>query len=131
MVEVTGFTGLIIAFVASLLVSAFGIYVGGRVITDASSYVYAFVTALIGAVVWAVVALLVGSIPLLGVLAPILALIALIWVINWRYPGGWLAAIGIAIVGWLAILAVRFVLGLLGLINFGLMESMGTVGGMG
>jgi len=124
MVEVAGFTGSIIAFVASLLVSAFGIYVGGRVITDANSYVYAFVTALIGAVVWAVVALFVGAIPLLGILAPILALIALIWVINWRYPGGWLAAIGIALVGWLAILVVRFVLGLLNVITFGALNGL-------
>lgn len=127
MVEIAGVSGSVIAFVVSLLVSAFGIYVGGRVITDASSYVYAFVTALIGAVVWAAVALFVGAIPLLGILAPILALIALIWVINWRYPGGWLAAIGIALIGWLAILVVRFVLGLLGLITFGLFNGVSGV----
>ena len=132
MVE-AGFIGPIIAFVVSLLISAFGIYAGGRVITDASSYAYALVTALIGAAVWAVVVLFVGAVPLLGVLAPLLALIALIWVINWRYPGGWLAAIGIALVGWLAILAVRFVLGLLGLITFGMggISGMGGMGGMG
>jgi len=131
MAAVAGLTGTIIAFVVSLLVGAFGIYVGGRVITDASSYAYAFVTALIGAAVWAVVVLFVGAIPLLGILAPLLALVALIWVINWRYPGGWFAAIGIALVGWLAILVVRFVLGLLGLITFGMMNGMRGMGGIG
>ena len=124
MVEVAGVSGDVIAFVASLLVSAFGIYVGGRVITDASSFVYAFVTALIGAIVWAVIALVVGSIPILGLLAPVLALIALIWVINWRYPGGWLAAIGSALIGWLAILDVRFVLSLLNVITFGALNGL-------
>ena len=87
MVE-AGFIGPIIAFVVSLLISAFGIYAGGRVITDASSYAYALVTALIGAAVWAVVVLFVGAIPLLGVLAPLLALSALIWVINCAIPAG-------------------------------------------
>jgi hypothetical protein len=124
MVEMATSTGSLIALVLSLLVGALGIYVGGRVITDASSYVYAFVTALIGAVVWAVIGFFVDAIPLLGILAPILALIALIWVINWRYPGGWISAIAIAIIGWVAILVVRFVLGLFDIVTFGLTGAL-------
>lgn len=105
-----------IVFVVSLLIGALGIYVGARVVADVDDYTYAIVTALIGAVVWVVVAALVGWIPLLG---PILALIAYVAVINYRYPGGWMRAIGIALIAWLASIVVLYVLAVLGLTTFG------------
>ena len=103
----------IIGFVVALLVGAFGIYVGGRVITDADSYVYAIVTALIGSAIWFVVSFFIGFIPLIG---PILALIAYLWVINRRYPGGWISAAGIAIIAWIAVFAVVLLLSVVGLV---------------
>ena len=106
----------IIVFVVSLLIGALGIYVGARVISDYDDYTYAIVTALIGAIVWAVVSLFVGWIPLLG---PILVLIAYVAIINWRYPGGWVDAILIALVAWIAVLVVVYVLAAVGLTSFG------------
>ena len=105
----------IIVFVVSLLIGALGIYVGARVITDTDDYTYALVTALIGAIVWTLVALFIGWIPLLG---PLVALIAYIAVINYRYPGGWLNAIGIALIAWLASLLVVGLRAVLGVTTF-------------
>jgi hypothetical protein len=106
----------LIVFAVSLLIGALGIYVGARILTDVDDYTYAIVTALIGAVVWVVVAALVGWIPLLG---PILALIAYVAVINYRYPGDWMRAIGIAFIAWLASLVVVYILALLDIASFG------------
>ncbi|USZ68716.1 hypothetical protein NGM10_03015 [Halorussus salilacus] len=104
----------VIGFVVSLLIGALGIYVGGRIITGIEDYGYAVITALIGSVVWWLVAVLVGWIPLLGT---VLALAAWIYVINVRYPGGWGKAIGIALVAWLSVWVVLVVLGTLGLLT--------------
>jgi hypothetical protein len=100
-----------IAFVVGLLIGALGIYVGARVIVDYEDYTYAIVTALIATLVW----ILLGWIPLLG---PILALIAYIAIINWRYPGGWLQAIGIALIAWIASFVVLYVLAVVGISSF-------------
>jgi hypothetical protein len=112
----------LIVFVVSLLIGAVGIYVGARVVTGHDDYTYAIVTALIGAVIWAVVGLLFGWIPFLG---PLLALVAYVAVINYRYPGGWLNAILIALIAWIASLAVLYVLALVGI---GAFEAVGVPG---
>lgn len=112
----------IIVFVVSLLVGALGIYLGARIITDYEDYTYAIVTALLGAIIWAVVGFLFGWIPLLG---PILVLIAYVAVINYRYPGGWGNAILISLIAWLAALAVLYVLALFGI---GAFEAIGVPG---
>lgn len=112
----------IVVFVVSLLIGAFGIYVGARVITDVEDYTYAIVTALIGAVIWVVVAFFLGWIPLLG---PVLALLAYVGVVNYRYPGGWVNAIAIALIAWIASLVVLYVLGVLGIAAF---EAIGVPG---
>lgn len=112
----------IIVFVVSLLMGALGIYVGARVITDHDDYLYAIVTALIGAVVWAVIGFLFGWIPFLG---PLLVLIAYVAVIKYRYPGGWVNAILIALIAWIASLIVLYVLALIGIGGF---EAVGVPG---
>jgi len=112
----------LVVFVVNLLIGALGIYVGARVIADFDDYSYAIVTALIGGFVWAIVALFLGWIPLLG---PLLALVAYVGVINARYPGGWFDALGIAAIAWLASVAVLFVLGLVGIVAF---EAVGVPG---
>ena len=112
----------LVVFLVNLLIGALGIYVGARVIADFDDYTYAIVTALIAGLVWALVAFFFGWIPLLG---PLLAFLAYIGVINVRYPGGWLDAIGIAAVAWLASVVVLFVLGVVGLVAF---EAMGVPG---
>jgi hypothetical protein len=103
----------VVLFVVSLLVGALGIYAGARIIADVDDYTYAIITALVGAVVWTIVAVLFGWIPLLG---PLLALLAYVGVLNWRYPGGWVNAAGIALVAWLTALVVLYVLAALNVV---------------
>lgn len=112
----------LVVFVVSLLIGALGIYVGARITTGAEDYTYAIITALIGAIVWVVISFFFGWIPLLG---PILALIAYIAIINWRYPGGWMNAIAIALIAWLSAFVVLYMLSLLGVTTF---EAMGVPG---
>jgi hypothetical protein len=109
----------LIVFIVSLLIGALGIYIGARVITDYDDYTYAIVTALIGAIAWA----LVSWIPLLGL---ILALIVYLGVINWRYPGGWVDAALIALIAWVAVLVVVYILNVLGLAPFGALGVPGA-----
>ena len=47
-------------------------------------------------------------------------------VINYRYPGGWGNAIGIALVAWIASLVVLYILGILGVTAFDAMGVPGT-----
>jgi len=112
----------IAVFVVSLLIGALGIYIGARVIAGYDDYTYAIVTALLGAIVWALVAFFLGWVPFLG---PLLALLAYVAVINARYPGGWLKAIGISLIAWLAAVIIMAILGFLGLVSF---EAFGVPG---
>lgn len=114
--------GSIVGFIVSLLVGALGIYAGARVITDVDDYGYAFVTALIGSAVWFVVSFFLGWIPLLG---PLLALIAYLWLVNRRYPGGWINAITITLIAYIAAAVVLTVLAALGITSF---EALGVPG---
>ena len=95
--------GPLVAFLVALLVGGLAIFVSARVVVDVDDYSHAIVTAFLGAIAWA----LTSWVPLLG---PILALVAWIWVINWRYPGGWGTAAAIGLVAWLAALVILFVL---------------------
>ena len=112
----------VVVFLVSLLIGALGIYVGARVIVGAGDYDHAVVTALIGAIVWAVVGFFVGWIPLLG---PLLALLAYVAVINVRYPGDWTAAGMIGLIAWLTVLIALYVLAAIGATGF---EAVGVPG---
>ncbi|WP_096389561.1 hypothetical protein [Halopenitus persicus] len=103
--------GSIVSFVVALLVGGLAIYVGARVIADVDDYSHAVITALIGAVAWA----LVSWVPLIG---PLVALVVWIGVINWRYPGGWGQAAVIGLVAWVAALVILIVLN--GLLSLGI-----------
>lgn len=111
-----------IVFVVSLLIGAAGIYAGAQIIVGRGDYDHAIVTALIGAIVWAIVGFVVGWIPLLG---PLLALIAYVGVINWRYPGDWTAAAMIGLVAWVTVLIALYALAALGITGF---EALGVPG---
>lgn len=107
--------GTIVSFVVALLVGGLAIYISGRVVAGVDDYSHAVVTALIGAIAWAVGSL----IPLIGALV---ALIAWIWVIKWRYPGGWKDAAIMGLVAWVAALVIIALLNLvldLGISAFG------------
>jgi len=111
-----------VLFAASLLVGAVGIYAGARVATGVDSLAGAAVTALAGAVVWALVDLFLGWIPLLG---PAATVVAYVGVVKWRYPGGWLTAAAIALV---AVVTASVVLWALGTLGVGGVDAFGVPG---
>lgn len=111
-----------IVFLVSLVLGALGIYVGARIIVGKRGFDHAIVTALLGAIVWTVVGAVVGWIPLLG---PLLALIAYVAVINFRYSTEWTAAAMIGLVAWVTVLLVLYALAALGVTGF---EAVGVPG---
>ena len=95
----------LVVFVVSLLIGALGIHIGAVVIAAVNDYTYAFFTALIGAIVWAITGLLFGWIPFLG---PAIVLLAYLGIVKRRYPGGWIDAAGITLVAWVAVMLVLY-----------------------
>lgn len=105
----------LIVFIVSLLIGALAIYIGARIVVGVDNYTYAIGTALIAAIVWVIVSFFFGWIPLIG---PLLVLIAYLAVIKWRYPGGWISAIAIALIAWIAGIVILMILGALGIVPF-------------
>ena len=99
---VVPFIGSIAAFIIALLIGGLAIYISARFVVDVDDYSHAVVTAVLGAIGWA----LTAWIPLIG---PIIALIVWIWVIKWRYPGGWVKAGIIGGVAWIAALIILLI----------------------
>jgi hypothetical protein len=109
MVELVG--GLV-SFLVSLLVGTVAIAVAASLVTGERDYANALVTALVGAVAWGLAALLLGWIPLLGWVVPLVAWVA---VVNWRYEGGWANAAVIGFLAWLTASVAMVVLGFVGI----------------
>jgi hypothetical protein len=95
--------GSVVTFLVALLVGGLAIYFGASLVVGSDDYGHAVVTALLGAIVWA----LTSWIPLVGLLV---ALVVWVGVVNWRYPGGWGNAAIIGVVAWLSALVILFVL---------------------
>ena len=113
----------VLVFLVSLIVGAAAIHLAARLVIDRDTgFRRATLTALIGAVVYALVGLFIGWVPLLG---PLLMLVAWVAVINWRYPGGWVSAIGIGFVAWVVALLIVFALSELGIVT---PEALGVPG---
>ncbi|MEF8791621.1 MAG: hypothetical protein V5A61_15955 [Haloarculaceae archaeon] len=96
------FLGSLVAFVVALLIGGLAIYTSARLVVDVDDYGHAVVTALVGAIGWA----LTEWIPLIG---PLIALVVWIGVINWRYPGGWVRAAVIGLGAWISALVVLLI----------------------
>lgn len=111
-----GLTDTAVVFLVSLLVGGLGIHLGSLVIVGESEYGRAVWTALLGALVWGVVGFLFAGLPLLG---PVLVFLAYLAVIKHRSRAGWLEAGGIALVAWVASLAVLWMLAVAGWTSFG------------
>lgn len=113
----------LVVFAVSLLVGGVAIYVAARHVTYSDGYggmtfEHAVVTALLGAVAWA----LLAWIPLVGSL---LALAGWITVIRWRYPGGWDRAAVTGAAAWATAVVVLAALELLGV---GSVSAIGVPG---
>jgi len=87
-------------------------------VADARDYGHAVLTALLGALVWA----LLEPIPLLGGL---LAIVAWVAVVKWRYRLGWIGSIAIGIAAWAAAVVV---LAALELVGIGSVSALGVPG---
>lgn len=105
----------LLGFALGVLVGGLALFVGSRFLGGGKSYEHAVVTALIGALAWA----LLSPIPLLG---PVIALVGWIAVLKWRYPVGWLRAAGVGVAAWAAAVVIVAALGLLGI------NAIGAVG---
>lgn len=98
-----------VAFAVGTLVGGLALFVSAAVVRRRTGdYEHAVVTALLGALAWAVL----GPIPVVGGL---LALVGWIWVLKWRYPGGWTRAAIHGVVAWVAAIVVLAALELIGL----------------
>ncbi len=98
--------GSLVSFVVAALIGGLAIYLAARIVVDVNDYTRAIFTAVLGGIAWA----LTAWIPLIG---PLVALVAWVAVIKWRYPGGWRVAIGIGILAWLSALVILLVLHIL------------------
>jgi hypothetical protein len=114
-----------VVLLVALLIGGLGIHVGASIVAGGRDYGHAVVTAAVGAIVWAVVGGLVGGIPLLG---PVVTLLAYLLVIRIRYRTGWVAAGGIALVAWLAVLVVLYLLAVGGVTTFRAVNVPGVPG---
>lgn len=108
-------------FVVSLLIGTIAILAGARLIVDSDAgFTNAALAAVIGAIVWAATSYLVDVVPVVSwipLLGVVLMLLAWIWVINWRYPGGWGTAAAIGVVAWLVAIGIVYALAVVGVVT--------------
>ncbi len=97
--------GSVVAFIVALLIGGLAIFVSASIVKGKRDFGHAVITALLGAIAWAIT----SWIPLIGT---VLALIAWVWVIKWRYRGSWMDAIIIGLVAWIAALLILYALDL-------------------
>ncbi|WP_144796458.1 hypothetical protein [Halorubrum depositum] len=95
--------GSAVTFVVGLLVGGLAIFVAAAVVTGTRDYEHAVFTALFGAIVWALAALFLSWLPLIGEFMP---LVAWVWLIRRRYGVSWLHAGVIGFVAWAAAVLV-------------------------
>ncbi|MWG34187.1 hypothetical protein GQS65_06725 [Halomarina oriensis] len=113
----------ILVFAINLIVGTGAIHLGAMLVVDRDTgYVRAGITALVGAVVWALVVFFLPGVPVLG---PILGLVIFVTLINWQYPGGWVTAAAIGIVAWLVAVGLLWVLATFDLVGF---QALGVPG---
>lgn len=113
----------VVVFAVSLLIGGAAIHVATEHVVyrdgfGAATFDHAIVTALLGAIAWA----LLAWVPLIGSL---LGLAGWIGVIRWRYPGGWIKAGVTGAAAWAAAVVVLAALELLGV---GAVSALGVPG---
>lgn len=114
-----GFETSLVIFAISLLIGGFAIHLGAKLAFASRNYAHAVLTALLGALAWAVVDVALARVGLGGLLASVVGLLVWIWVIRWRYSVGWIRAGVVGVGAWLAAMIVLAVLAALGVGNLG------------
>lgn len=98
----------LLSFALGVLVGGLALFVSSRFLADGSGYDHAVLTAILGALAWA----LLSPIPLAG---PVVALVGWVAILKWRYPVGWLRAAGVGAAAWAVAVVVVAALELLGI----------------
>jgi len=119
--------GSAVTFVVGLLVGGLAIFIAAAVVTGTRDYGRAVFTALFGAIVWALAALFLSWLPLIGEFMP---LVAWVWLIRRRYGASWVHAGVIGFVAWAAAVLVLAVLPFAGVtdaVGVPFVRSLGAV----
>jgi hypothetical protein len=119
------FETTLLVFAVSLLIGGFAISVGSKLAFKSEEYSHALLTALLGALAWAVVDLLFGAVNIEGALSSLVGLVVWISVIRRRYEVGWLRGSLIGLFAWIAALVV---LALLALVGVSSLDAYGVPG---
>ncbi len=109
----------ILVFVVGLLIGGFAIYVGAAVAFKSKDYSHAVLTALLGAIAWAIVNAAFEAVNIQGALSSLVGLVVWIWVIRWRYRVGWLRGALIGLLAWFAVLVTLSILSTVGVSGLG------------
>ncbi|QLK24369.1 hypothetical protein HYG81_09535 [Natrinema zhouii] len=115
---IIGLEDRLLTFAVNLLIGGMALHVGTHVVSDTREYAHAVLTALLGALVWA----LLEPVPLLGGL---LAVVAWVAVVKWRYRHGWVRSSAVGIAAWAAAVVVLAALELAGI---GSVSTLGVPG---
>lgn len=115
----------LLVFAVSLLIGGFAIHNGAKIAFASRDYAHAVVTALLGAVAWAIVDFVLSGLGVGGLLASVFGLVVWIWVVRLRYEVGWIRASVVGLGAWLSALIVLVILGLFG---FGGLGALGVPG---
>ena len=113
----------VLVFAINFIIGVGAIHLGAMLVVDVDTgYRRAVITALAGALAWALVVFFVPGIPVLG---PLLGLLIWVTLINWQYPGSWVTAAAIGVVAWLVAIGLLWVLATFDLVGF---EALGVPG---
>lgn len=112
-------------FAISLLIGGFAIHTGAKLAFASKDFSHAVLTALLGAMAWAVVDFILSGIGAGGLLASFVGLVVWIWVVRWQYGVGWIRA---SVVGFGAWLSALLVLAILAVFNVGNLGAFGVPG---
>ena len=96
----------VINFIVALIISTVIIYVVAKLFKQKEGIGRAFATALIGTIVYSIVYFIFGQ----GWIAAIVGGIVWLLALRWLYDIGWLKALGIAVIVWIAATIVGFLL---------------------
>jgi hypothetical protein len=109
------FETTLLVLAVSLLIGGFAISVGAKLAFKSENYTHAVVTALLGALAWALVSAAFSVVGVQGALSSLVGLVVWVWVVRRRYEVGWTRGSFIGLFAWLAALVVLSLLALFGI----------------